>query len=88
MLLMVIVGLTVGWFIDHRTQSRDVRLQASELRSMESRFDRVTHVLERFKEVLSADGIEFEYDLDLIRFSLESTDESNDYKKRITNVSG
>ena len=83
-LLMVIVGLSVGWFIDHRTQSREIRLQASDLRRMEGRFDRVTNVLERFKEVLSRRRIEFNYDLHRIRFSLES----NDANKRITNLSG
>ena len=53
MLLMVIVGLSVGWFVDHSVQSREGRLQASELRRMEGQFGRLTNVFERFQEVLS-----------------------------------
>ena len=88
MLLMVIVGLSVGWFVDHSEQSREVRFQASELRRMEGQFGRLTNVLERFQEVVSRDGIEFDYDLDRIRFSLKAPHESRNTKKRIINISG
>lgn len=88
MLLMVIVGLSVGWCVDHSVQSREGRLQASEFRRMERQFGRLTNVFERFQEVLSRDGIEFDYDLNLIRFSLKAPYENSDTKKRIFNVSG
>ena len=88
MLLMVIAGLSVGWFVDHSVHSRDRRLQASELRRVEGQLGRLTNVFERFQEVLSDDGIEFDYDLDHIRFLLEAPYENSDTKRRIINVSG
>lgn len=87
MLSMVIVGLSVGWFIDHSSQSRATRLQASELRRMERQFGRVTNALMRLQEVLSREGIELDYDLDRVRFSLE-TPASNKTKKRTINLFG
>jgi hypothetical protein len=86
LLLMVIVGLSIGWSIDHNSLSSDIRSQTSEMRRRQSRFNGLTKVLGQLQAVLSRESIDFDYDLDRRRFSLKLPRENDASKKRITNL--